>query len=374
MTQTYLDYNATAPLRAEAKAAMIAALGVTGNPSSVHGFGRAARGVVEAAREQIAHELGAKPSQVIFTSGASEANAWVANGGWECIYHAGIEHDSIAAPSARSASDVVQIATEQSGVVNVGEIARHILQTNSAPQRTLVSVQMANNETGAVQPVAEIAEFAREQGVIMHTDAVQAVGRLPVSFHALGVNMMSVSAHKFGGPKGIGALLLDDDTNLPPLISGGGQERRRRAGTENVAAIAGFGAALEAAVGKLATVTELEQLRDKLEAGLKEISPQIVILAEDVARLKNTTCFALPTARAETILIKLDLAGIAVSSGAACSSGKVGASPTLKAMGIEDARARSAIRVSLGHETQNSDVTRFLHAWASICATEKIAA
>lgn len=374
MTPVYLDYNASAPLRPTAKAAMVSALDVTGNASSVHEFGRAARAVVETAREQVAHALGAKPSQIIFTSGASEANSWFARAGWERIALAPIEHDSVYVPVKNATAQVKEIGVSKDGIATVSEFADWVLGFEGDLSRAAISLQMANNETGAVQPVAETAAFAREHGLFMHTDAVQAVGRIAVDFAALGVDAMSISAHKFGGPKGVGALVLADDSELPAMIVGGGQERRRRAGTENVAAIAGFGAAAEAVHHDLADISRQSVLRDTLEVGIKQIAPEAVFLSAGQTRLANTSCFVVPGNRAETMLIKLDLAGVAVSSGAACSSGKVGASRALSAMGLDPDLAQSALRVSLGHASTDQDVAQFLEAWKSLYRGDKIAA
>lgn len=374
MTSVYFDYNATAPLREEAKAAMVAALDITGNPSSVHAFGRSARAVVETAREEVAAALGATPAQVIFTSGASEANAWFARGGWDAVCLSPIEHESVYVSVKHNVSRVCDVAVSSDGVAVVEDIADHVLRTGEMAGRTAITLQMANNETGAVQPVAETAAFARAHGVFMHTDAVQAVGRLPVKFAELGVDAMSVSAHKFGGPKGIGALVLADDAVLPAMMTGGGQERRRRAGTENVAAIAGFGAAAAAASSELSLIPCVSQLRDALERGIKEITPEAVVISHAVDRLANTTCFVVPGKRAETLLIKLDLAGFAVSSGAACSSGKVGASRALLAMGLDPDLAQSALRISIGHKTTEREISDFLGVWRSLHARDQAAA
>jgi cysteine desulfurase len=235
-------------------------------------------------------------------------------------------------------------------------------------------LQLANNETGVVQPVAAAAEAGRSQALAVHTDAVQAVGRIEVNFHALGVDYLSLSAHKLGGPKGAGALIIRDGAQLPAFIAGGGQERRRRAGTENVPAIAGFGAAARAALRNLATMDRVRALRDRVEAEAKAITPEAVVIGADAERLPNTTCIALPGASAETLVIALDLTGIAVSAGAACSSGKVGASHVLEAMGLAAALARSAIRVSLGPASTEADVAAFAAAWAHVAARRRAVA
>jgi cysteine desulfurase len=233
---------------------------------------------------------------------------------------------------------------------------------------------MANNETGVLQPVADVAEFARAHGVAVHSDAVQAVGRFPIDFAALGLDTMAISAHKLGGPKGIGALVIRDHLDLVPLLRGGGQERRRRAGTENVAAIAGFGAAADVACSELERMSAVQSLRDDLEAHIRGISPQAVIVGDTAPRLANTISVALPGKLAETLVIRLDLAGIAVSAGSACSSGKVGASHVLEAMGLGSEIASSTIRISLGPMTTRNDIAAFVDAWQQIAGASAIAA
>ncbi len=371
--RTYLDYNATAPLRPEAKAAMIEALDVVGNPSSVHAEGRRARAVIEAARESVARLAGAKPSEIVFTSGASEANAWALSQPWASILTSGVEHDSILAPARASAAEVVMLPVCSDGTIKIEDVAK-LLASRTFAGPAVVAVQLANNETGVIQPVVAIAELARVHGVKMHIDAVQAAGRLPIDFAALDVDTLAISAHKFGGPKGIGALAIRDHVDLVPLLRGGGQERRRRAGTENVAAIAGFGAAAAAALRDLATIDAVASLRDELEADIKRICPSAVIVGESAPRLANTTTVALPGKLAETLVIRLDLAGIAVSAGSACSSGKVGASHVLEAMGLGPDIAASAIRVSLGPKTTKHDVAAFLAAWKTIAGESALAA
>ncbi len=371
--RVYLDYNATAPLRDEARAAMMSALDLVGNPSSVHAEGRAARAVVEQSREQVAALVGARASEVVFTSGATEANAWVLAQPWETIFISGMEHDSVLEPAKASGADVATLSTGIDGVVRIQEIATRVLK-RAPTGRALVTLQAANNETGVVQPLAEMARIAREHGLISHSDAVQVAGRLSLDFSALGLDLMSVSAHKLGGPKGAGALIVRDRLDLAPLVRGGGQERRRRAGTENVAAIAGFGAAAEAALKELTSVGRVAALRDELERAVREIAPEAVIVGAGAPRLPNTTALALPGRHAETLVIKLDLVGIAVSAGAACSSGKFGVSHALEAMGLAPDIARGAIRLSLGHETTGRDVDAFIGALKTIVGEPALAA
>ncbi len=371
--RTYLDYNATAPLRPEAKAAMIDALDIVGNPSSVHAEGRRARAMIEAARESVARLVGAKPSEIVFTSGASEANTWALSQPWVAILTSGIEHDSVVAPARASAGEVMMLPIGRDGAVKAQDVAA-LVASRSFAGPAVIALQLANNETGVIQPVAAIAELAHAQGIRMHTDAVQAAGRMPIDFAALGVDTMAISAHKFGGPKGVGALVVRDHLDLMPLIRGGGQERRRRAGTENVPGIAGFGAAAEVALRDLATIEAVGVLRDELETELRRISPRAIIVGEGAPRLANTTAVALPGKLAETVIIRLDLAGIAVSSGSACSSGKVGASHVLEAMGLGHEMASSTIRISLGPTTTKDDIAAFLAAWKTIAGEPALAA
>lgn len=371
--RVYLDYNATAPLRAGAKAAMIATLDVAGNPSSAHSEGRKARAIIEAAREHVARLAGAKPSEVVFTSGASESNAWVMAQSWDTIFVSGMEHDSVLAGARANGARVIEFGAHHSGVARVEAIAEHVLKAGD-PGRALISLQTANNETGVIQPVDEVAAFAREHGLFVHTDAVQSAGRVALDFAGLGVDLMSLSAHKMGGPKGIGALIIRDHLDLVPLIRGGGQERRRRAGTENVAAIAGFGAAAEAALQEIAAAGRVEALRNHLEALIGAQCRDTVIIGAEAPRLANTSVLALPGRLSEALVIRLDLAGIAVSAGSACSSGKVGRSHVLDVMGIDPENAKSAVRVSLGPQTTESDIAAFVAVWKAIADQRALAA
>ncbi len=361
----YLDYNASAPLLAEARDAMLAALAVDcGNPSSVHAEGRKLRGMIEAARDQVAALVGARPADVVFTSGATEANVTALSRGLDTIFVSGIEHDSVLAPVATSGARVIDLPVTRQGVVDVA--AFKDLARAQSVGRAVVAVQMANNETGVLQPVAELAAFARDNGIVCHSDAVQAVGRVAIDFATLGVASLAMSAHKLGGPKGVGALLIQEGSPIASLISGGGQERRRRAGTENVVALAGFGAAAQVARDRLKTFSNLEKLRDRLEMGLLQASPDAVIFGKDAQRLANTCCVGVSGHMSEIGVIKFDLAGFAVSAGSACSSGKVGASRVLAAMKADLDSARGAIRVSLGPDTAQSDIDAFLNVWREI--------
>ncbi len=375
--RAYLDWNAGAPLRPEARAAMLTALDAVGNPSSPHTEGRRVRAIVEDAREEVAALVGAKPAEVVFTSGATEANNAVMAGGWRTILLAGIEHDSVLAPARNlvrgGKARIVPLAVDTAGRVDPEDIAKGAREA-AANGPALLSLQLANNETGVVQPVAAAAEVARSQGLAVHTDAVQAAGRTPVDSTALGVDYLSLSAHKIGGPKGVGALVIRDGADLPAFIAGGGQERRRRAGTENVPAIAGLGAAARAAARDVWAMGRVQALRDRAEAEVLAITPSAVVIGADAERLPNTVSVALPGASAETLVIALDLAGVAVSAGSACSSGKVGASHVLEAMGLEPALARAAVRVSLGWGSTEGDVTAFAEAWAHATARRRAVA
>jgi cysteine desulfurase len=365
-TRTYLDHNATAPLRPEARDALLAALDVAGNASSVHAEGRRARALIEDAREQVAALVNASPAEVVFTSGATEANNWVMAAGWDTVIVSGIEHDSVLAPARACRARLITVPASTDGTVDVAAVAEQVLAAANGFGRGVITLQLANNETGALQPVAETAAVARAHGLFVHTDAVQAVGRIAVDVTALGIDALSLSSHKIGGPKGVGALVIREGVWLSPFIVGGGQERRRRAGTENVAAIAGFGAAAAAARQDLERIGRIRALRDRLEREALRIAPQAVVISGGTARLPNTTCLALPGQAADTLVINFDLTGLAVSAGAACSSGKVGQSHVLTAMGIPPDVARAAIRISLGWNSREAAVDAFLRAWTEI--------
>jgi cysteine desulfurase len=361
----YFDDNASAPLVGEARAAMLAALDLTGNPSSVHAEGRRLREVIEAARFHVARLVGARVADVVFTSGATEANATVLNSGWDTVLRAGIEHDSVLAPIAASGARPVDIPVTPDGIVDVGVIARAVLAGGQPLGRCVIVLQAANNETGVIQPVADVAGFAREHGVSVHCDAVQAVGRIPVDMAALGLDTLALSSHKIGGPKGIGALVICEGARVQPLLRGGGQERRRRAGTEDVVAIAGFGAAARAALAGLGRRHEVRRLRDRLERGVLQATPDAVVFGRAVERLDNTTCVSSGRS-ADILVIQFDMAGFAVSAGSACSSGKVATSHVLAAMGVAPDLARGAIRISVGAATTDADVDQFVAVWRDL--------
>jgi cysteine desulfurase len=333
----YLDHNATAPLRAEARAAMVAAMDIAGNPSSVHAEGRTARGLVERARGEIAAALGATGADVVFTSGATEAAALALAG--RGLLGAGVEHEAVLAHVEAA------LPVSRKGMVTVAEPAR-------------ATLQLANSETGVVQVLPE--------GLAV-SDITQGAGRLPFAFDWAGVGAAFLSAHKFGGPKGVGALILRRGMDLPAQMKGGGQEMGRRAGTENIVGIAGFAAALTAAVADLGAGRwdRVAELRNILEEAIEAVSPETIFVGKRVPRLPNTTCMLTPGWKGEMQVMAMDLAGFAISAGSACSSGKMRASRALMAMGYAPEDAASAVRVSLGLETTREDVLRFAEAWGT---------
>jgi cysteine desulfurase len=364
----YLDYNATAPVRPAVVEAMAAALAEVGNASSIHRFGRTARAAVETAREQVARLVGARPEQVVFTGGGTEANNLaLAGAGRERTIISTIEHDSV----LRAAPSAAMLPVRGDGMADLDGLAA-ILGRSDRP--TLLSLMLANNETGVIQPVAAAAEIAHAAGAFVHCDAVQAIGKIAVDMSALGVDYLSMSAHKFGGPQGVGALVLAEGAPLAAQLRGGGQERNRRAGTENVAAIVGFGVAAEAAAAELESMRRLAELRDELEHRAQTLVPAALVFGQSSPRLPTTSCLALPGVSSEVQVMALDLAGVAVSAGSACSSGKVRPSHVLQAMGVEAAQAASAIRVSLGWRTTRDDVEGFLAAWSAMASRHGLGA
>lgn len=358
--QTYLDWNATAPVRPEAAAAIAAAMARCGNPSSVHRWGRVARQNVERAREAVAALLAADPAGVVFVSGGTEANHLALLGsGRPRILASAVEHGSV----LQAAADVEPIPVDGDGIVDPARLDA-ILAAD--PRPALVSVMLGNNETGIIQPVAALAAVVHARGALFHCDAVQAAGKMKLSIADLGADFVSLSAHKLGGPPGIGALVMASGVEVAATIRGGGQERGRRAGTENLPGIAGFAAAAEAALGGLADYERVRRLRDGLEQAATAAVPQAVVVGAAAPRLPNTSALALPGVPAETQIIALDLDGVMVSAGAACSSGKVGPSHVLAAMGVPAAVAQGTIRVSLGSATSDADIAHFLDAWMGL--------
>lgn len=362
----YLDYNATAPLRPEARAAVAAALEVCGNPSSVHRAGRLARRLVEEARAAVADLAGCGVSEVVFTSGGTEANWQAVLGaararGAARVLVSAVEHPSVLAAARATGLPVAEIAVTPEGVADLASLEA---QLAAGPGPALVCVMAANNETGVIQPVAEVAALARAHGAHLHVDAVQAAGKMPLAAcHA--ADSMALSAHKLGGPQGVGALILRDPAGFEPLVAGG-QEMRRRAGTENVPGIAGFGAAAECAARTAAQGDGTAILRDGIIRRARAVGAAlgwpVRLAGEGAPRLANTACLAFAGAKAETLVMALDLAGVCVSAGAACSSGKVTQSHVLAAMGWDASLAGSAIRISLGWASTGEDVDRFATA------------
>jgi cysteine desulfurase len=374
--RSYFDWNATAPLREEAREAFAAALALTGNPSSVHAEGRAARSMIEQAREQVAGLVGARPGDVFFTSSGTEANMLALTPAIETaaerrprsrLLPSAVEHVSVRAGGRFPREAIEELPVDADGRLNLAALAAAVAKT----PRPLVSVMLANNETGVIQPVTAAAAIVHAAGGLLHVDAVQAAGRIDCDIGALGADLLTLSGHKIGALKGVGALVRrgDDIHIADPLIRGGGQERGLRAGTENVAGIAAFGAAAAAARdNREAEAAHMAALQTKIEAGLQAIVPGAVIFGAGAERLPNTTLFAASGLKAETAVIAFDLAGIAVSSGAACSSGKVQPSHVLAAMGISPPLTRGAVRVSLGWSTDQADVEMFLGAWRKLAS------
>jgi cysteine desulfurase len=372
--RVYLDWNATTPLRREAREAMASAWDLSGNPSSVHAEGRQARRLVEHARVAVAEAVGAGPRDVIFTSGGTEANGLALTPGLRRgpgppvarLLVSAIEHASVLA-AGRFPTDATRIiGVTRFGLVDLDRLRAAFQDGPPA----LVSIMLANNETGALQPVAEAADIVHAAGSLLHVDAIQAFGKIPFDIKVINADLVTLSAHKIGGPKGVGALVLAEGVlGFEPLLRGGGQELGRRAGTENVAGIAGFGTAAKTAMGALAKdAVRLASLRDRLEAGLRK-TPGTFVFSADVPRLPNTTLFTAPGLKAETAVIGFDLAGIAVSSGSACSSGKVQPSYVLEAMGFAGEMTKGAVRLSLGWSTSEADIDRCLEAWRKLAGT-----
>ena len=350
---------------------MASAWDLPGNPSSVHAEGRQARHLVEETRTVIAGALGALPRNVVFTAGGTEANALALSPGLcgasappvERLRASAIEHVSVLAGGRFRHDLIATVPVSRSGAIDLN--ALRVMLASGPP--ALVSLMAANNETGAVQPVSEAAAIVHQAGGLLHVDAIQAFGKIPFNLSTLGADLVSLSAHKVGGPKGVGAVVTADGvTGLEPLLRGGGQERGRRAGTEDVAGIAGFGAAAKAAIAAMAAdVRRIEGLRNRLEAGLCE-HPEVTVFSVDMQRLPNTILFTAPGLKAETAVIGFDLEGVAVSSGSACSSGKVQPSHVLQAMGVSSEQAQGAVRLSLGWSTSDGEVDRCLEAWRKL--------
>jgi cysteine desulfurase len=363
----YLDTNATAPMRQVAITAMQEAMASVGNPSSVHGPGRAAKSRMDRARSQVARALRCSANDLVFTSGGTESNnlvLWNAAHTWNCrqILVGATEHPSVLTPAEQSGLPVNQLPVLASGLLDMAALD-HILETQQAP--FLVALMLANNETGVIQPMAEIAERVHAAGGILHVDAAQAFGKISVNFGALGADSMSVVAHKMGGPGGIGALVVNCELLVSAQMLGGGQETGRRAGTSNVAAMVGFAAAAEEAMAELDAFAELAQKRDALEDMMREFAPDLQVFSAHAPRLPNTLCVATPGFAAETQVMAMDLDGFAISSGSACSSGTVKASHVLRAMQVPEDLALCAIRISLGRDTTDEELQKFAQKWGA---------
>lgn len=361
----YLDWNATAPLRPEAAAAMAEALAESGNPSSVHRFGRAARARLEQARAQVAALVGARAAEIVFTSGGTEANQLALRGiAGRRVLVSALEHDSVrhAVPGA------APVPATREGIVDLAALDRLLA---ADPRPALVSLMLANNETGAVQPVAEAARICRHHAALLHCDAIQAAGKLAFDRAGLGADLVTLSAHKLGGPPGVGALVVAPEVALTALQTGGGQERGRRAGTENLPGVIGFGVACEIAAAARGQYDRVAELRDAAQRRLLAIAPEAPVYGAAVPRLPNTLAIGMPGVAASTQVMALDLAGVMVSAGAACSSGKVRRSHVLDAMGVTAAEAESAIRISLGWSTAAEDIDQLVEAWGTLYARSR---
>lgn len=377
-SRIYLDHNATSPLRAEARAAMLDAFSAPANPSSIHNEGRKARSLIESARDEIARFTGASARDVIFTSGGTEALNLALTSGLQTdgdkrpfthLLLSAVEHAAVR-EGARFVKDRIEfIPVDGNGIVDLDWIAAQLKTISAEGGRTLVAVQAANNETGVIEPIAALSQLVHAEGGLLISDAVQIAGKLPIDQATAGADIIALSAHKIGGPQGVGALILKSGgiSIADKLLRGGGQERGARAGTENVAGIAGFAAAAKMSAAHLADeATRLAALRDATEAHLLRIAPDCVVFSNSVARLPNTVAFAVPGLSAETALMAFDLAGAALSSGSACSSGKVRQSHVLAAMGVDPNLARGALRVSYGYTSTDADMIRFIEIFERV--------
>lgn len=378
VSRVYLDHNATSPLRAEARAAMLAAFDAPANPSSIHNEGRKARSLIESAREEIARFTGASARDVVFTSGGTEALNLVLTTGLQTegdtrpvthLLMSAIEHAAVR-EGARVPKDTIEfIPVDGNGLVDLDWIAARLKAISAENGRALVAVHAANNETGVIEPIAALSQIVHAEGGLLISDAVQVAGKMPIDQVTAGADIIALSAHKIGGPQGVGALILKSGgiSIQDRLIRGGGQERGARAGTENVAGIAGFAAAAKAAALALQSdAARLQALRDATEAKIRARTPDAVIFSDGANRLPNTLAFAVPGMSAETALMAFDLEGVAISSGSACSSGKVRASHVLAAMGIAPELARCALRVSFGYTSAEADMIRFLEIFERV--------
>lgn len=379
--RTYLDWNATAPLLPAVRDALVSALDLSGNPSSVHKEGRAVRAAVEAARRDVAALVGADASHVVFTSGATEAANLVLSPRFKMgrapltvshLYVSAIEHPAIREGGRFDKSAMTEVPVTAQGMLDIEALGHLLSQHDRASGLPMVALMLVNNETGIVQPVKETAQLVHAAGGLLVVDAVQAVGRIAVDIDALDADFLIVSSHKIGGPKGAGALISRGEVMMPlPLIHGGGQEKGHRSGTENTLSIIGFGvAAKEAAVMLKTESARLATLRARLEDGMRANAPDVIIHGADVTRVGNTTFFTLPGLKSETGQIAFDIEGIALSAGSACSSGKVGESHVLTAMG-QDPKL-GALRISIGHATTEDDIEKAVEAFGKIAGRRKL--
>ncbi|WFU03554.1 cysteine desulfurase family protein [Rhizobium sp. CB3171] len=381
-TRLYLDWNATAPLHPAARDAMLHALDLYGNPNSVHGEGRATRAAIEAARRQVASLTGAEPAHVVFTSGATEAANMVLTPEFRMgrtplaighLYISAIEHPALREGGRFPKEKISEIPVTSDGVVDLTALEAMLSAHDKASGLPMVAIMLANNETGILQPVHEAAKIVQAFGGLLVVDAVQAAGRVPIDINEIGADFLIVSSHKIGGPKGAGALVSRGEVLMPkPLIHGGGQEKGHRSGTENALAVVGFGAAAAAAVAEFESRNAAAaKLRDRLEEGMRLAAPDVIIHGEGGPRVPNTSFFTLPGLKSETGQIAFDLEGVAISAGSACSSGKVGESHVLMAMGCDP--KLGALRISLGFTTTEEDVERAIAAFARIAGRRKLA-
>ena len=365
----YLDYNATAPLRPEAMMAMKAAFQHYGNPSSIHAMGRKARSLVESAREIIANSMQVKPSQIVFTSGGTEANNLALKGFEQHgarLFISAIEHESV----AHATSNATIISVDSNGIIDLAALDSLLAHERSQhSEKILIAIMLANNETGVIQPISEIVSMATQYNANVHCDAVQALGKINFNFVDLGVDSLALSAHKIGGPKGIGALIVKEKIQLPSLLKGGGQERGSRAGTENVSGIVGFGAAIAAAQND--NWNRIEKLRNDMESVLCNQFSEVPIYGKQAPRLPNTSYIGMPGVISQNQLMAFDLEHICVSTGAACTSGKVTPSQVLKVMGISESATNNAIRISLGWETTRKEIDKFIEVWVKVYRRSK---
>ncbi|RUM98032.1 cysteine desulfurase [Pseudaminobacter arsenicus] len=375
-SRAYLDHNASAPLLPAARQAMLDALDLTANPSSVHSEGRAARKIIEQARRDIAALVGTRHDHVVFTSGATEAASTLLTPDWQMgraalrmsqLYVCEADHPCLLSGGRFPVSQVTRFGVDGNGILDLEALTQALDRHDKAEGLPLVAIHAANNETGVIQPLAAIGAAVKAAGGVLIADAAQAAGRIVLDLADGGIDFLILSAHKMGGPKGIGAFVGASDLMMPrPLVTGGGQERGFRAGTENLAAIAGFGAAAKESAVQLGQVEQLRTLRDRLEDAVLALAPDATIFGRQVERLANTTFFAIPGVKSETAQIAFDLAGVSLSAGSACSSGKVGPSHVLKAMGYDN--ADGALRVSIGRMTTEADLALFKAALSSILA------